>query len=192
MEKLVATCRLFCDKVDENHVFLDNLWFSNEVHFLGHVNSKNKIFWDSTLPENCLQRPFHSIKRTAWVAISKHAIIGPYCFEDESERWLMVNFRRYTEVLLKFWTMGWQRCFERDGQWFQQDGAAPHTSNETLQWLRQRFEDRLISRRRNVKWSPHSPDLNYLDCYLWGYLKSNLYENNPQTIPEPKRAIQVG
>jgi len=30
--------------------FLDNVWFSDEAHFLlsGHVNSKNNIFWDST------------------------------------------------------------------------------------------------------------------------------------------------
>jgi len=36
--------------------FLDNVWFSDEAHFLlsGHVNSKNNIFWDSTLPEHCL------------------------------------------------------------------------------------------------------------------------------------------
>jgi len=31
--------------------FLDNVWFSDEAHFLwsGHVNSKNNIFWGSTV-----------------------------------------------------------------------------------------------------------------------------------------------
>ena len=185
-------CRWFCDKVDKNPDFLDHLWFSDEAHFLlsGHVNSKNKIFWGSTPPEDCLQRPLHSIKCTAWVAISKHGIIGPYWFEDESERSLTVNSQRYIEVLQKFWTTFRQRRgFERDGQWFQQDGATPHTSNETLQWLRKRFGDRLISRRCEIEWAPHSPDLNPPDFYLWGYLKDNVYENNPQTIPELKRAI---
>ena len=39
MEKRVAMCRWFCDKVDENPDFLDDLWFSDETHFLlsGHV-----------------------------------------------------------------------------------------------------------------------------------------------------------
>ena len=48
----------------------------HEVHFLlsGHVNSKNNIFWGSTSPEHCLQRPLHFVKCTAWVAISKHGI----------------------------------------------------------------------------------------------------------------------
>ena len=71
----------------------------------------------------------------------------------------------------------------------QQDGATPHTSNNTLQWLWQRFEDRLISRRCETEWAAHSPDLNPPDFYLRGYLKDNVYENNPQTIPELKRAI---
>jgi hypothetical protein len=35
----------------------------------------------------------------------------------------------------------------------------------------------------------HSPDLNPPDFYLWGYLKDNVYENNPQTIGELKAAI---
>ena len=46
--------------------FFDNVWFSDEAHFLlsGHVNSKNNIFWDNTPPEHCLQRPLHSVKCT--------------------------------------------------------------------------------------------------------------------------------
>jgi len=55
----------------------DNVWFSDEGHFLlsGHVNSENNIFWGSTPREHCLQRPLHSVKCTAWVAISKHGIV---------------------------------------------------------------------------------------------------------------------
>ena len=80
MEKRVVMCRWFCDKFDENPDFLDDLWFSDEAHFLlsGHVHSKNNIIWGTTSAEDCLQRPLHSIKYTARVAISKHGIIGPY------------------------------------------------------------------------------------------------------------------
>ena len=104
MEKRVAMCRWFCEMVDENPDILDDLWFSDEAYFLlsGHVNGKSNIFWDSTSPENCLQWQFHSIKCTAWVAISKHGIIGRYWFEDESEWSLMVNSQCYIEVLQKF------------------------------------------------------------------------------------------
>ena len=102
----------------------------------------------------------------------------------------MVNRERYVAVLRKVWaSLGRRRGMDRDPQWFQQDGATPHTSNVFLAWLRERFDDRLISRRCDVEWAAHSPDLNPLYFYLWGYLQDNVYENNPQTIGELKAAI---
>lgn len=192
MRKRVTMCEWFSAKIDEDPNFLDNVWFSDEAHFLlsGHVNSKNNIFWGSTPPEHCLQRPLHSTKCTAWVALSKHGIIGPYWFEDDNDNALTVNTERYLQVLRKFWAaLGRRRGVVRGAQWFQQDGATPHTSNESLTWLQERFPDRLISRRCNPEWAPHSPDLNPPDFYLWGYLKDNAYTNNPQTVPDLKAAI---
>ena len=192
MRKRVIMCQWFCDKIDAVPDFLDNVWFSDEAHFLlsGHVNSKNNIFWGSTSPEHCLQRPLHSLKCTAWVAISKHGIIGPFWFEDDNEQCVTINTERYVQVLGKFWTaLGRRREIVRVLQWFQQDGATPHTSKESLAWLQQRFSDRLISRRCDPQWSPYSPDLNPPDFYLWGYLKDWVYANNPQSIPDLKAAI---
>ena len=106
-------------------------------------------------------------KCTAWVAISKHGIIGPFWFEDENEQRQMVNRERYVAVLRKVWaSLGRRRGMDRDQQWFQQDGAIPHTSNVFLAWLRERFDDRLISRRCDVESAAHSPYLNPLDLYL--------------------------
>ena len=46
MKKQVTICHWFSDNIDAVPDFLDNVWFSNEAHFLlsGHVNSKNNIF----------------------------------------------------------------------------------------------------------------------------------------------------
>jgi len=60
-----------------------------------------------------------------------------------------------------------------------------------LAWLQQRFPDQLISCRCDPQWSPHSPDFNPSDFYLWGYLKDKVYGNNPQTIPDLKAAIRA-
>ena len=68
-------------------------------------------------------------------------------------------------------------------------GATPHTTNDSLAWLRERFKDRLISRKCEIEWAAHSPDLNPPYFYLWGYLKDNVHEKNPQTIGELKAAI---
>ena len=93
-------------------------------------------------------------------------------------------------VLKKFWgTLCARRGVHREEQWFQQDGATPHTANITLEWLDRRFAGRLISRRRIPEWSPRLPDLNPPDFYLWDFLKDHVYQNNPQTIAELKVAI---
>jgi len=106
MWKRVIMRQWFCDKIDAVPDCLDNVWCSDEAHFLlpGHMNSKNYIFWGITPPEHCLQRPLHSVKCTAWVAISKHDIIGPFWFEDDNERSVTINTKRYVQMLGKFWT----------------------------------------------------------------------------------------
>lgn len=81
-----------------------------------------------------------------------------------------------------------------DELWFQQDGATAHTSEglfeETINVLRTKFEDRIISIRGEVDWPPRSCDLTPLDFFLWGYLKSKVYANNPTTTQDLKHNIR--
>ncbi|GFW11969.1 hypothetical protein TNCV_4530351 [Trichonephila clavipes] len=44
------------------------------------------------------------------------------------------------------------------------------------------FGDRLISRFGPVNWPPRSCDLTPLDYFLWGYVKSLVYADKPQTL----------
>ena len=107
--------------------------------------------------------------------MSKHGIIGPYWFENDDGHAVTINSARYVEVLHKFWAeLGQQRGFVRARQWFQQDGATPHTSDDSLAWLQQRIGGRLISRRCDPEWSAYTSDLNPLDFFLWGYLKDRV------------------
>ncbi|GFS68399.1 uncharacterized protein TNCV_3000761 [Trichonephila clavipes] len=66
--------------------------------------------------------------------------------------------------------------------WFQQDGATCHTARATIDLLKDTFGDRLISRFGPVNWPPRSCDLTPLDNFLWGYVKSLVYANKPQTL----------
>ena len=107
MVQRIRMCEWFSDRIQADHDFLDDLWFSDEAHFLlsGCVNSKNNVYWGNAKPDFCMQRPLHSVKCTAWVALSKHGIIGPFWFEDtDTERALTVNTERYIDTLEKFWT----------------------------------------------------------------------------------------
>ena len=56
--------------------------------------------------------------------------------------------------------------------------------------LRPLFPNRLISRFADVLWPPRSPDLSTCDFFLWGYLKSRVYEDKPRTLDELKEAIR--
>ncbi|GFX38030.1 uncharacterized protein TNCV_3836291 [Trichonephila clavipes] len=66
--------------------------------------------------------------------------------------------------------------------WFQQGGATCHTARATIDLLKDTFGDRLISRFGPVNWPPRSCDLTPLDYFLWGYVKSLVYADKPQTL----------
>ncbi|GFU22736.1 transposable element Tc3 transposase [Trichonephila clavipes] len=74
--------------------------------------------------------------------------------------------------------------------WFQQDGAACHTARGTIDLLKDTFGDRLISRFRPVNWPPRSCDLTPLDYFLWGYVKSLVYADKPQTLDDLEHNIR--
>lgn len=71
--------------------------------------------------------------------------------------------------------------------WFQQDGATAHTSRISISVLRENFPGRLISNRGDIPWPARSPDLAPCDYFLWGYLKSKVYNNRPATLEALKK-----
>ncbi|GFX02520.1 DUF4817 domain-containing protein [Trichonephila clavipes] len=52
----------------------------------------------------------------------------------------------------------------------------------TIDLLKDTFGDRLISRFGPVNWPPRSCDVTPLDYFLWGYVKSLVYADKPQTL----------
>lgn len=116
------------------------------------------------------------------------ATIGPYFFENEVGQAVTVNGVRYRKMITDFL---WPEIedMDLDDMWFQQDGATCHTANETITLLRDKFNDRVISRCGDVNWPPRSCDLTPLDFFLWGYLKEKVYVNKPRTIQELKDEI---
>ncbi|GFV49162.1 uncharacterized protein TNCV_236961 [Trichonephila clavipes] len=74
--------------------------------------------------------------------------------------------------------------------WFQQDGATCHTARAAIDLLKNTFGDRLFSRFGPVNWPPRSCDLTPLDYFLWGYVKSLVYADKPQTLDHLKDNIR--
>ncbi|GFW32077.1 uncharacterized protein TNCV_2601031 [Trichonephila clavipes] len=75
--------------------------------------------------------------------------------------------------------------------WFQQDGATCPTARATIDLLKDTLSDRLISRFGHVNWPPRSCDLTLLDFFLWGYVKSLVYADKPQTLDHLEDNIRL-
>uniref|UniRef100_A0A1B6JM23 Tc1-like transposase DDE domain-containing protein n=1 Tax=Homalodisca liturata TaxID=320908 RepID=A0A1B6JM23_9HEMI len=65
--------------------------------------------------------------------------------------------------------------FNREEVRFQQDGAPPHYDVNVRGYLNVHFREKWIGRRGAIEWPARSPDLNPLDFFLWGHLKSVIY-----------------
>ncbi|GFX38647.1 putative DD41D transposase [Trichonephila clavipes] len=113
-------------------------------------------------------------------------------FSDEAHFWLngyvnKQNCRIWTEAnpqVAIFTNFFIPELNNHDVQelWFQQDGATCHTARAIIDLLKDTFGDRLISRFGPVNWPPRSCDLTPLDYFLWGYVKSLVYADKPQTL----------
>jgi hypothetical protein len=69
--------------------------------------------------------------------------------------------------------------------------SAQKATRELLQLRAYHFccvQEHLISKGL---WPPRSADLSLPDFFLWGYLKGNVYKNNPHTLVELKNNITM-
>lgn len=165
--------------------------FSDEAHFWlsGFVNKQNCRIWSDENPQEIHQVPLHSEKVTVWCAFWSGGIIGPYFFENANEVALTVNSERYRVMIRDFL---WPTVDGMDlrNTWFQQDGATSHTARVTLTLLQERFPGSVISRGGDVNWPPRSCDLTPMDFFLWGFLKSQVYADQPRTVTALKANIR--
>ncbi|GFX38509.1 DUF4817 domain-containing protein [Trichonephila clavipes] len=157
--------------------------FSDEAHFWlnGYVNKQNCRIWSEANPQVYVETPLHPEKLTVWCALWAGGIIGPYFFKNDEGHNVTINGDRYRAMITNFFI---PELNNHDVQelWFQQDGATCHTARATIDLLKDTFGDRLISRFGPMNWPPRSCDLTPLDYFLWGYVKSLVYADKPQTL----------
>ncbi|XP_065675584.1 uncharacterized protein LOC136091800 [Hydra vulgaris] len=139
----------------------------DEAHFWfnGYVNKQNCRIWSEGNPQVHAEKPLNPEKLTVWCALWAGGIIGLYIFKNDVGD-------RYRAMITDFFV---PRLNNHNVQelWFQQDGATCHTARATIDLLNETFGNRVISR---------SCDLTPLDYFLWGYVKSLVYANDPETI----------
>ena len=60
----------------------------------------------------------------------------------------------------------------------------------SMELLRKHFPGRIISLRADLPWLARSPDFAPCDFFLWGYLKSIVYNDRPRTLAHLKTNIR--
>jgi hypothetical protein len=78
----------------------------------------------------------------------------------------------------------------RINNWFQHDGAPPHFSRNVREILDNQYPQRWIGRGGPHHWPARSPDLNPLDFFLWGHLKSLIYRRSINSEADLRVRIQ--
>ena len=128
-----------------------------------------------SLRHRCIRK-----KVTVWCGFHAGGVIGRYFFVDENDRHVTVSGERYLAMLEDYLWTELDELGIKD-MWFQQDGATSHTARVTIDLLKGKFGERVISRNGPVKWLPRSCDPTPLDFFLLGHIKSLVYANKPAT-----------
>ncbi|GFS73769.1 uncharacterized protein TNCV_1458131 [Trichonephila clavipes] len=102
-------------------------------------------------------------------------------FKNDEGHNVTVNGDRYRAMITSFFIPEFNNHDVQE-LWFQQESATCHTARATIDLLKDTFGDRLISRFGPVNWPPRFCDLTPLDYFLWGYVKSLVYADKPETL----------
>ena len=143
------------EHLEDDANFGRKIIFSDEAHFWlnGFVNKQNCRIWGDSNPQQIQQLPMHPEKLTVWCGLWSGGIIGPFFFKNGAGATVTVNSVRYREMINQFLSLEIDDIDE-DDIWFQQDGATCHTANETINLLKEKFGDSIISRNGPVNWPP--------------------------------------
>lgn len=169
-------CQWFLNNFNDD--ILDRSFFSDEgwFHLSGYLNKQNMRLWASVNPNEFIQTPLHSQKVGVWMAVSRRRIIGPIFFQGT------INAARYRNNLLQPFIEQLHDDELLHG-YFQQDNATAHTTRESIAYLSEFFDNRIVN------FPPRSPDLTIMDYFIFPYLKNTIFKNPVHTLEELMNAI---
>ncbi|GFU64647.1 DUF4817 domain-containing protein [Trichonephila clavipes] len=152
--------------------------FGLAIHQNDHQARRRFVEWPQN--EIAVVPDFH--KRILF-SDEAHFWLNGYVNKQNCRIWSEANPQVYVETPLHPEKLTvWCALWAGRELWFQQDGATCHTARATIDLLKDTFGDRLISRFGPVNWPPRSCDLTPLDYFLWGYVKSLVHADKPQTL----------
>jgi len=165
----------FCHWITARPQLLSVILFTDEAPFTRDSinNSRSLHMWPHDNPHETsvtkFQRRF-SVK--VWCGLLSNKLIRPFVFDNNlTGNTYEVFLRNVLPGLLEDIPL-----MIRSQMHFQHDGAPPHYTWHVREYLNESFPNRWLGRGGPVAWPPRSPDLKPLDYYLWGHMKTLVYE----------------
>ncbi|GBN93261.1 hypothetical protein AVEN_80066-1 [Araneus ventricosus] len=117
------------------------IWLTDKthLHLNGFVNKQNWKFRGSENPHLCEEKPLHSPKVTAWVAICSSGIIGPFSMRET------ISSKRYITILDQFVSTQLTLEDRPRTEWFMQDGVRPHSTEKVFRFFDEYFVNIVIA-----------------------------------------------
>lgn len=171
----VEYCQWFLQKMITQQDLPALVLFTDEAMFTqeGIFNSHNTHYWAHENPHRTRPHAYQTrFSVNVWAGLLGEHLIGPYLIPDRLTGNTYLNFLRHVLPELLQNLPG----HLRRRMWFQHDGAPAHFSREVRAFLDTAYGTRWIGRGGPVAWPARSPDLTSLDFFLWGHLKSLVYE----------------
>lgn len=173
-----------------NPNFLNDILFTDEARFsrLAILNIHNTHMWTIENPHAISEnRHQYQFSINVWAGVLGDQIFIRFLPET-------LNGERY----LHFLTTDLPQLLEdvplntRNKMWFMLDGAPAHYRLQVREYLNEAYPNRWIGRGGPVAWPARSPDLNPLDFFLWGHLKTLVYDSPVDTIEELRARVFNG
>lgn len=167
-------CTQLMDKLDDDNSFLERIIWTDEAKFSrdGIINSRNNHFWSNQNPHLVRETNHqHKFSFNVFCLLMNNKL--SFCIYNEnlsSEKYLDILNSTVSDFLDELPLNEIFSC------WYQLDGAPAHCARIITEKLSLLFDDRWIRRGGPWEWPPRSPDLTPLDFYLWGVIKSKVYQ----------------
>lgn len=180
---------VFCNWILDNNIDPHKIIFTDEKWFLlhPHPNRQNTRIWSAQNPyqyDDCMKQGAEKVM--CWAAIIEGKILPPVWFNTGTS----VNSESYLALLKNNLWPAVRTVSSRRQYTYQQDGAPCHCANKCLDFLSEKFQERVISRRTDRPWPAHSPDLSPLDYWFWGEMDHVVALKKPETLEDLKRIIE--
>lgn len=183
-------CQWFLQQCAMNPNFGALVLFTDEATFTrdGIQNLHNQHVWADMNPNAMIaashQQRFHI---NIWAGIVGDSLFGPFVLPNR------LNGHNYTRFLSEELSnyLDNMPLASRALLFFMHDGAPAHFSLSARRYLNAHFGPRWIGRGGPIAWPPRAPDLNPLDFYLWGHLKSLVYSTAVDNVITLRARIEA-